>query len=183
MKKITISFLILSSSLCFSVWGQETSDDSISSIEWMIGKWEVSATLEASDGSSTKESGFRDCSWVAKKRVIRCDCNLRNVDSTYSNGSKYRSVITYITYNKAEKHYKVTWIRADGNHTNVVFNKRDDSVLYSEFTYEPPSLGFDMLINTTISRIDADHITELEILKNEENNFSERFELKATRIE
>ncbi len=182
MKKLVIVFIVLCGSSGLSLHGQNPTRDSISSLAWMIGKWDTAATLEASDGNSTKESGFRECSWVLGNRVIRCDGYLRNEDSTYSNGTAFRSVITYIAYDKAKEHYKVTWIRSDGNHTTVTFKKKNESVLYSAFTYTPPSLGFDMRINSTISRIDADHITELELLENEDKSFTERFELRATRI-
>lgn len=182
MKKLAIAFFVLCGSSSLSLQGQNPTIDSISSLAWMIGKWNTSATLEASDGNSTKESGFRECSWVLGNRVIRCEGHLRNEESTYSNGTPFRSVITYIAYDKAKKHYKVTWIRSDGNHTTVTFKKKNDSVLSSAFTYTPPSLGFDMRINSTISGIDADHITELELLENEDRSFTERFELRATRV-
>lgn len=182
MRKLVIVFFVLCGSSGLSLQGQNVTRDSISSLAWMIGKWDISATLEASDGNSTKESGFRECSWVLGNRVIRCDGNLRNEESTYSNGTHFRSVITYIAYDKTKEHYKVTWIRSNGNHTTVTFKKKNDSVLSSEFTYTPPSLGFDMRINSTISRIDADHITELELLENEDKSFTERFELRAIRI-
>lgn len=182
MKKIVIAFFVFYVFSSLSLQGQSIANDSISSLEWMIGKWDISATLETSDSNSTKEYGFRECSWVLGNRVIRCDGYLRNEESTYSNGTNYRSVITYIAYDRKKDDYKVTWIRSDGNHTTVTFKKRNDSVLYSEFTYTPPSLGFDMRINSTLSRIDADHITELELLENEDKSFTERFELRATRI-
>ena len=132
MKKLIIAVFVLCGSSGPPLQGQNLTRDSISSLSWMIGKWDISATMEASDSSFTKEYGFRECSWVLGNRVIRCDGYLRNEESTYSNGTNKRSVITYIAYDKAKEDYKVTWIRSNGNHTTVTFKKKNDSVLYSE---------------------------------------------------
>lgn len=182
MKNVVISFVFLSYLLCFQVWGQQATD-SISSLEWMIGKWNISAVLEDSEGLTVTESGFRECSWVLGNRVIRCDSYLRNEELVDSTKKQFRFLITYISYNKSKNHYKVTWIRTNGNHTSVVFEKKNAWTLYSEYTYKPPSLGFDMLIKDTISKTDSNHFTYLEILENADNSFRERFELKATRLE
>jgi len=173
-----ILLLFFSTLISLPTFGQQSPADSIASLQWIIGKWNVVATLEDSEGGLVEESGFEECSWVLGNRIIRCESYLRKAQAADSS-KQFRSVISYIAYDKASNRFKVTWIRSNGNHTNVDFEKKDSETLYSEFIYNPPSLGMDMLIKNT----HHNHFIALEILNSQESEFSERFELKAVRIE
>ncbi len=177
-------FLFLSFLLSYSVYGQNNSNEGISSLSWMIGKWSVSATEEASDNASFKETGFQECSWVLNKRAIRCENYIRRIESSgrYAKSSQTRSYIYYMTYDKKGKHFVQTWIRSSGPNTHD-FRTKEDGSLYGEWSFIHPSLGYKMLINSTIFKMDENHFRVLELLKNEEGTFDEKYEGIATRIE
>ena len=177
---LTLVSLLLS----YSILGQVSSTESISSLDWMIGKWNIIATEKVSDGGSFRESGFQECSWVLNNKVIRCDRFVLRLESSgrYAKGPKSRSSITYVMFNKNKQNFELIRIRSNGSSSHI-YKKKDDYSLESEWSFIHPELGFELFINSSFSRINNDYIKEVEILKNSEGTFTERYESKIERIE
>lgn len=181
LKSILTSALLL---LFYSASGQSNSTDSLASLDWMIGKWNIQATEEASDGASFKESGFQECSWVLNNRVIRCERFVLRLESSgrYAQGPQSRSSIVYVTFNKNEQHFELIRIRPSGSSSNI-YKKKDEFSLESEWSFMHPGLGFELFINSSFSRVNNNYIKEVDLLKNSDGTFTERYESKIERIE
>lgn len=180
MKKLLL--LLLISNYSANAIGQ----NSIKDFDWIVGKWNITATEQASNGNSFTEVGYLECSWVLNKRVIRMNWYVQRIKAKgrYAKGAKRRSLVSYLVYNSKKKHFKLIYIRSSRS-DSYVFNatKAGVELKSNPSTFYEPDLGFKLSLVSTITKLDQDHFTELEILNQVGGSFKERYELKATRLE
>lgn len=183
MKNLAIALYLIFNLFSSVGSSQEYDTDSIASIGWMVGKWNIEASENDSDDSAYKERGFLDCSWVLNGRVIRCDEYVTRTElkGRYADLSKTNSSIYYFTYNKTEAHYELTRIGVSGTRT-VAYSKKDHS-LNASWSFVHSTLGFKMFIDISLTMENENSMVRVENLKNSDETFTERYEAKMTRIE
>ena len=153
-------------------------------MDWLVGKWSVSTEEQDSDGSFFKESGFNQCRYASKGRMIRCEMSLitEETGGRYNDKWKSREIIIYFSYDRENDQFVQRLIFPSRTITHN-FKAKSDSVYEGRWVNKGQAIGGDMDMVFQFKVIDKDNYLRIEHLESRNSDFTEHYVMTSRRIE
>ena len=177
-------FLILLCSFFPLLSSAQSAEEGIGAMDWIVGKWSISGGEQDSDGSFFKETGFNQCAYVSKARMIRCELSLitEEAGGRYKGKWASRSIITYFSYNNQTKQFLIRHIFPNRTHEHN-FVALNNSVFQGKWVNKSSPIGGNLDARLRIEQLNKNTYVYSEFLKSQSSSFQEDFKLTGRRIE